>query len=130
MPIAWIPYGWSPDNTVRRKSGFIAPRYIHNNALGTGVQLNYFWELAPNYDITLSPTYLSRQGFLAQAEWRHRVMNGSYSVRGASGIFQRDPKGLMRAFGASDRDFRALWKPPACFISTSAGSGAGTARCC
>ncbi|MGL4810842.1 MAG: LPS-assembly protein LptD [Beijerinckiaceae bacterium] len=106
VPIAWIPYGWSPDNTVRRKSGFIAPRYIHNTALGTGVQLNYFWELAPNYDLTLSPTYLSRQGFLAQAEWRHRLMNGSYSVR-ASGIFQRDPQAFDAApYGARDRDFR------------------------
>ena len=108
MPVAWIPYAWSPDNTVRRKSGFIAPRYMHNTALGTGVQLNYFWELAPNYDLTLSPAYLSRQGFLGQAEWRHRLMNGSYNVR-AAGIFQKDPTAFDAApYGAGNRDFRGL----------------------
>lgn len=106
VPIAWVPYAWSPDNTVRRKSGFIAPRYLHNTALGTGVQLNYFWELAPNYDLTLSPTYLSRQGFLGQVEWRHRLMNGSYNVR-AAGIFQRDPTAFdAPPYGAGNREFR------------------------
>ena len=106
VPIAWLPYAWSPDNTVRRKSGFIAPRYIHNTALGTGVQINYFWELAPNYDLTLSPTYFSRQGFLGQAEWRHRLMNGSYSIR-AAGIFQNDPAAFdPPPRGAANKDFR------------------------
>lgn len=106
VPIAWLPYAWSPDNTVRRKSGFIAPRYMHSTALGTGVQINYFWEIAPNYDLTFSPTYLSRQGFLGQAEWRHRLMNGSYNIR-AAGIFQNDPTAfLTTSLGAGNRDFR------------------------
>ena len=46
-----------------------------------GVTAPFFWNLAPNYDVTFSPTLLSRQGLLGEAEWRHRVMNGAYSIR-------------------------------------------------
>lgn len=106
MPVAWIPYFWSPDNTVRRKTGFLAPRYIHSTALGTGASLPFFWELAPNYDLTLTPTYLSRQGFLGSVEWRHRLLNGSYNVR-ASGIFQQDKSAFVAApNGPADKYFR------------------------
>ncbi len=32
----------------------------------------------------------TRQGVLGQAEWRHRLMDGAYSIK-AAGIFQQDP---------------------------------------
>lgn len=106
MPIAWLPYFWSPDNTVKRKTGFLAPRYIHSTALGTGASLPFFINLAPNYDLTLTPTYLSRQGFLGSAEWRHRLMNGSYLVR-ASGIFQQDSSAFTASpNGPANKTFR------------------------
>ena len=37
IPVAYIPYFWSPDPTVKRKTGFLAPHYIASSALGTGV---------------------------------------------------------------------------------------------
>ncbi|MBN9064717.1 MAG: LPS-assembly protein LptD [Rhizobiales bacterium] len=106
MPVAWLPYFWSPDNTVKRKTGFLSPRYLHSTATGSGVSLPFFINLAPNYDLTLTPTYLSRQGFLGAAEWRHRLMNGSYMVR-AAGIFQRDPSAFVASpNGPADKNFR------------------------
>ena len=106
VPIAYLPYFWSPDPTVKRKTGFLAPRYVLSNTLGTGVATPFFWALAPNYDLTLTPTFLSRQGFLGEAEWRHRLENGQYSIRGA-GIFQQDKNAFLPSpFGARERDFR------------------------
>src|SRR5215217_6091010 len=64
IPVAYLPYFWTPDPTVKRKSGFLAPRYVVSNTLGTGAALPFFWAIAPNYDLTLAPTYLSRQGLL------------------------------------------------------------------
>ncbi len=57
----------------------------------------YFWALAPNYDLTVTPTLSSRQGLLMQAEWRHRLLNGSYSIK-AAGIFQADPSAFEKRF--------------------------------
>lgn len=106
IPIAYVPYMSGPDSTVKRKSGFLSPTFMNTGAAGFGVGLPYFFNLAPNYDLTVTPTILSRQGFLGAAEWRHRLSNGSYSIRGA-GIFQQDPNAFLSApFGAGDKDFR------------------------
>lgn len=106
IPMAYIPYMSGPDSTVKRKTGFLAPKFINTGALGFGVGLPYFLNLAPNYDLTLTPTFLTRQGVLGQVEWRHRLLNGSYTIR-ASGIFQQD-KGAFVAgpLGPGDDSFR------------------------
>ncbi|MCP8940265.1 LPS-assembly protein LptD [Alsobacter sp. SYSU M60028] len=106
MPVAWFPYFSAPDTTVKRKSGFLAPHYIASTALGYGVSIPYFWAIAPNYDLTITPTFLTRQGVLGQAEWRHRLVNGSYNIR-AAGIFQQDRSAFLQPpFGAGDKTFR------------------------
>jgi LPS-assembly protein len=106
IPVAYLPYFWSPDPTVKRKTGFLAPTYLASSALGTGVSLPFFWALAPNYDLTIRPTVLSRQGLLGQLEWRHLLANGTYTIR-AAGIFQQDKEAFLYApLGARDKDFR------------------------
>ena len=112
VPVAWIPYFSSPDPTVKRKSGFLAPHYVISSALGYGVGIPYFWNIAPNMDLTVTPTFLTRQGFLGIAEWRHRLDNGQYTIR-AAGISQRDKDAFLGplgpglpALGARDKDFR------------------------
>jgi lipopolysaccharide assembly outer membrane protein LptD (OstA) len=106
QPIAYLPYFWSPDPTVKRKTGFLTPHYIASSSLGTGVALPFFWNVAPNMDLTLQPTFLSRQGVLGQAEWRHRLLTGAYNIR-AAGIFQQDETAFLNPpLGAQDREFR------------------------
>ncbi|MFC5418349.1 LPS-assembly protein LptD [Bosea eneae] len=106
VPIAYVPFMSGPDATVKRKTGFLAPKFINTSALGFGVGLPYFINLAPNYDLTLTPTYLSRQGLLGQAEWRHRFVNGSYGIR-VAGIFQRDQDAFLKGpLGGGDDKFR------------------------
>jgi LPS-assembly protein len=106
LPIAYMPYFWTPDPTVKRKTGFLTPHYIVSSSLGTGVALPFFWAVAPNMDLTLQPTILSRQGILGQAEWRHRLLTGSYNIR-AAGIFQEDETAFLKPpLGAQDREFR------------------------
>lgn len=108
VPIAYVPYFWSPDSTVRRKTGLLAPTVYSSTQLGVGVGLPIFLNLAPNYDLTLTPTFFSRQGFLGLAEWRHRLMTGSYTIR-AAGIFQQDPDVYAPApIGPGNRNFRGM----------------------
>jgi len=106
IPVAYLPYFWTPDPTVKRKTGFLAPRYVFSNTLGYGGSVPFFWAIAPNYDLTISPTILSRQGLLGQVEWRHRLETGAYNIR-AAGINQLDPEAFLPSpYGAGDRDFR------------------------
>jgi LPS-assembly protein len=106
LPIAYLPYFSAPDPTVNRLSGFLTPHYINTTNLGNGVGIPYFINLAPNYDLTVDPTYLSKQGLFGDVEWRHRLANGAYNIR-VTGIFQQDPAAFEVApYGAGNREFR------------------------
>jgi len=105
-PIMWMPYFSAPDPTARRKSGFLLPTFHTSSVYGFGVTTPYYWALAPDYDATISPTITSKQGPLVQAEWRQRLVNGSYTIRG-SGIFQLDKEAFLdKGDIAGNRDFR------------------------
>ena len=89
VPIAWLPFLFHPDPTVKRKTGFLQPDLGYANPLGVSVATPFFWNIAPDRDITFVPTVYSKQGFLGQVEWRQRLMNGSYNIR-LAGILQQD----------------------------------------
>ncbi len=106
VPIAYFPVLSSPDPSVTRKSGILMPQTFNNNYLGYGLGVPIFWALAPNYDVTLTPTYFTNQGFFGDIYWRHRLANGSYYIR-ANGIFPEHPEDSPAApYGAGDRSFR------------------------
>ena len=89
VPVAYTPYFSYPDPSVKRRTGFLLPSF-HGGSYGIGVTTPFFWDVAPNKDLTLSPMWTTRQGALADAEWRHRLASGIYSIRGA-GIYELDP---------------------------------------
>ncbi|MCB1476512.1 MAG: LPS-assembly protein LptD [Rhodobiaceae bacterium] len=90
IPIAAVPYFSHADPTVKRKSGFLLPSLISSDQLGFGAEIPYFFNLAPNYDVTLTAVPLEKQGLLGKLQWRHRVANGSYNIT-VTGIDQTNP---------------------------------------
>jgi LPS-assembly protein len=103
VPMAYLPYFSTPDPTVKRKSGFLMPSVTTNSTFGYGVEIPYYWAISPDYDATFNPRFTSRQGVLLQAEFRQRLINGSYQIR-AYGIDQLDPGAFAGQPG--DRQFR------------------------
>lgn len=91
VPVFWSPYLAYPDPTVKRRTGFLLPNASSGPAYGVGVTTPYFWVLAPNADLTFSPNWTTKQGPVADLEFRHRLNNGQYSV-GGYGVNQFDPK--------------------------------------
>jgi LPS-assembly protein len=90
-PVFKLAHFSHADPAIKRKSGFLIPRIRDNEELGISYRQGYFFNLAPNYDLTVYGTYYSRQGFLGEAEWRHRTENGEYSISYA-GIDQQEPE--------------------------------------
>ena len=109
VPLFYFPYFATPDPTVKRKSGVLMPTYSYSEKkYGFAVEVPYYLALAPNYDLTLTPQITTRQGLLMQGEWRHRLEDGSYSIR-AAGIYQLDKDAFVRDDGTTTpgyRDFR------------------------
>jgi LPS-assembly protein len=110
VPIAYVPYFSAADPTVTRASGVLAPTLYQGNRLGYGAGLPYFYNLAPNYDLTLTPTYLSAQGLFGDAIWRQRLDNGEYSIR-ITGIDQQNPSRFLPApYGSGDQRARGSFE--------------------
>jgi LPS-assembly protein len=86
-PLAWLPYFSAPDPTVKRKTGVLPPFIGQSSIYGQSVQVPYYWALAPDYDATLAPMVTTKQGVMLEGEFRQRLLNGAYSIRGA-GIYQ------------------------------------------
>jgi LPS-assembly protein len=106
IPLAYVPFLSAPDPEVTRKSGILSPTEIYRPALGYGVGLPVFFNLSPNYDLTLIPTVYTNQGFFGAAEFRQRFENGMYYIK-ASGIDETNPGVFANPpYGASNRSLR------------------------
>lgn len=88
VPVLGLPYFQHPDPSVKRKSGFLTPELSTSTDLGFMVEIPYFFALAPNYDVLFHPMFMTKQGVLWQADFRHRVafgdITGQYTVKMAA----------------------------------------------
>lgn len=66
----------------QRKSGFLAPIFAASTKNGLDLDLPFYWNIAPNYDLTLHPRTLSKRGFQlgAQANYLDYNYQGSIKV--------------------------------------------------
>ena len=74
IPVFYFPYFNFP-LTDERKSGFLFPSYSSSGRLGFGLSVPYYFNLAPNYDYTLTPTFLSKRGVKLDNEFRYLTDN-------------------------------------------------------
>ncbi len=105
VPIAYLPRFRHADPSVKRKSGFLIPRFGHSNDLGFTTDIPYYFALAPNYDFTFSPLFTERNGVVVKGQWRQRTANGRYTVE-LAGIDQWDDRDIS----PGNRDFRGSVK--------------------
>lgn len=105
VPLAYMPYFSAPDPTVKRKTGVLIPAVTNTSKYGTGIDVPYYWALAPDYDATFEPMYTTKQGLMLQGEFRQRLINGAYSIR-AAGIHQADKEAFRRDNGTTTPGYR------------------------
>ncbi len=69
-PVFYSPYLSFPiDN--RRLSGFLAPSFGNTQRAGFSLTTPYYWNIAPNYDATLRPRYLSKRDVVLGGDFRY-----------------------------------------------------------
>lgn len=76
IPIFYTPYIRFPINN-RRKSGFLMPNINFSDVNGTTVSLPYYWNMAPNYDMTITPNVMQNRGVLTSSLFRYLDRIGS-----------------------------------------------------
>lgn len=70
LPIFWSPYLNFP-LTDDRKSGFLGPEFSFDVVNGFDISAPYYYNLAENYDATLTPRIITKRGDMASGEFRY-----------------------------------------------------------
>jgi LPS-assembly protein len=79
---ALLPFGdMSFPIGLQRKTGFLSPSYTTSSKLGLEVEVPFYWNMAPNHDLTLSPRLISRRGLQLGSEFRFLRENALGTVR-------------------------------------------------
>lgn len=82
VPVFYTPYFSFPTNK-ERKSGFLLPMVGYSNVGGLDFGLPYYWNIAPNYDMTFTPHWYSERGVMMGSEFRYLTPNSFGMVRGS-----------------------------------------------
>lgn len=70
VPVFYSPYLSFPMDD-RRMSGFLAPVFGNTQKGGFDISAPFYWNIAPNYDATLKPRYLTKRGVLLAGDFRY-----------------------------------------------------------
>lgn len=87
-PVFYFPYYNFPIDD-RRESGFLTPSIGYSNTSGASMGVPYYWNMAPNYDLLLTPNYYSERGMNLNTDLRYLTetsrgdlkLNGIYHDR-------------------------------------------------
>jgi len=74
MPFLYLPYFQFPVDD-RRMSGLLTPSFGISEESGTNIVMPVYWNLAPNYDMTITPSWFSDRGL--QLNTRNRYLFAS-----------------------------------------------------
>ena len=89
IPIFYFPYIKFPIDD-RRSSGLLIPDIDINQDNGLDIAQPIYWNIAENYDSTISPRYIQHRGFGIEADFR--LLN-RWSKSRVSGAFLGNDKG-------------------------------------
>jgi LPS-assembly protein len=74
VPVFYTPYIQFPLGD-ERQSGFLFPSISSSGSGGFDIATPYYFNLAPNYDMTLTPRFISEHGEMLELEARHMSKN-------------------------------------------------------
>lgn len=70
VPVLYLPIATLPIDE-RRKTGFLFPSMSASRSRGFDFEAPYYLNLAPNYDLTLTPRLMTKRGVMLGAEFRY-----------------------------------------------------------
>lgn len=81
VPVLYTPYLSTPAPGAKRKSGFLMPKFEFSSAnLGFNAKIPYYFNLAPDKDMTYAPRFTEFLGVVHELEYRQLLENGNYQI--------------------------------------------------
>ncbi len=78
VPVIYFPKFSHPDPTVKRKSGFLTPKFSSSRNLGSSVDIPYFHIISDNKDLTFKPKIFLNDELVLQNEYRQVNKSSSH----------------------------------------------------
>ena len=69
-PVFYFPYINFPIKD-ERKTGLLYPGYKQSSSNGMDITQPFYWNIAPNYDATITSRFMDRRGLMEQVEFRY-----------------------------------------------------------
>ncbi|MBC6444732.1 MAG: LPS-assembly protein LptD [Alphaproteobacteria bacterium GM202ARS2] len=84
IPIFYMPYYAHPDPQVVRTSGLLRPILGRSSLVGNSYGLPFYFTPNRFFDMTLTPIYYSKGGWLFDGELRWRTEKGGLTIEGSA----------------------------------------------
>ena len=75
VPVLYLPYIRFPVDD-RRHTGFLYPAISSSNRNGFDYRQPFYWNIAPNYDATITPRFMSNRGIQLGTQFRYLYQGG------------------------------------------------------
>ena len=109
IPVAYIPYFWHADPSVKRSSGLLFPSIGITSGIGAFVAQPYYWVLDDQSDATITPMMTSRRGPQIDVEYRRLFNDGMLLTNLSTGYEYHSPQGTAYLKGLFDYDDTWRW---------------------
>ena len=104
VPVLYTPYLSFPTNKDR-KSGFLMPLVGYSNVGGFDLGLPYYWNIAPDQDLTLVPHLYTERGVMMGGEYRFLTPGSTGKIKGD---FLPDDRAYKNFLANSEFEFPKL----------------------
>ncbi|MDE2514464.1 MAG: LPS-assembly protein LptD [Rhodospirillales bacterium] len=109
VPVAYFPYFWHVDPSVKRASGLLIPSFGYSSHIGAFFAQPYYWVINDQSDATFTPMITSRAGPNLDVRYRRRFNNGYLTADGSLGYLDNSPQGTLYLNGQFDYDQNWRW---------------------
>ena len=113
-PVFFTPYFSHPSPLVKRKSGFLTPKYYSNVFLGESFDIPYYYPISDYEDITFTPKFSTLKNPVGYLEHRKNFKNGeirSQFIGTKTKLKERDKiRGYFNSKGGFDINENTRWQ--------------------
>ena len=109
VPVAYFPYFWHADPSVKRESGLLPPVVGTSSNLGVFYGQPYYWVIDDQSDATFLPMITTRAGPELDVEYRRRFNAGTLLVNTSAGYIDNALQGSFSSQAQFNYDDTWRW---------------------
>lgn len=109
VPVAYFPYFWTADPSVKRESGILPPLLGSSTNIGAFYGQPYYLVIDDQSDATFLPMMTTRAGPQMDVEYRRRFNDGALLVNTSAGYVDKSLQGSFASRGQFSYDDTWRW---------------------